>query len=144
MWCLHVIIVIWVYLMVWTQSLRISDKTSMFPPKTCVAFQDKVKKTTLSNNNIKCGELFIGYSKINCITNYTTTEKYCKLINCLAWWRWMSPTAPVVPFSNLLATVFFKKNYSLKKSRVWCNWCVLCRRIKRESILSLCEPRNLI
>ncbi len=30
-------------------------------------------------------------------------------VNCLAWWRWMSPTAPVVPFSNLLATVFFKK-----------------------------------
>ncbi len=40
--------------------------------------------TFLSNNNIKCGELFIGYSKINCITNYTITVKYCKLINCLA------------------------------------------------------------
>ncbi len=26
----------------------------------------------------------------------------------------MSPTAPVVPFSNLLATVFFKKHNSLK------------------------------
>ncbi len=23
------------------------------------------------------------------------------------------------------------------------NWCVLCRRIKRQSILSLCEPRTL-
>ncbi len=42
----------------------------------------------------------------------------------------MSPTAPVVPFSNLLATVFFKKLNSLKKSRVGYNWCVLCRRIK--------------
>ncbi len=27
----------------------------------------------------------------------------------------MSPTAPVVPFSNWLATVFFKKRNSLKK-----------------------------
>ncbi len=26
---------------------------------------------------------------------------------------------------------------------MWSNWCVLCRRIKRESILSLCEPRTL-
>ncbi len=87
-----------------------------------------------------------GYSKMNWITNYTTTGKYCKLVNCLAWWRWMSPTAPVVPFSNLLANVFFKKRFlrnSLKKSRVWCNWCVLCHRIKQESILSLCEPRTL-
>ncbi len=106
------------------------------------AFQGKKKKKTLSNNNIKCGKLLIGYSKINCITNYTTTGKYCKLINCSAWWRLMSPTAPVVPFSNLLATVFFKKHNSLKKSRVRCNWCVLCCRIKRESILSLCEPRS--
>ncbi len=55
----------------------------------------------------------------------------------------MSPTAPVVPFSNLLATVFFKKRNSFKKPRVWFNWCVLCRRIKLESILSLCEPRTL-
>ncbi len=30
----------------------------------------------------------------------------------------MSPTAPVVPFSNLLATVLFKKRTCLKKSRV--------------------------
>ncbi len=100
-------------------------------------------KKTLLNNNIKCGKLLIGYSTINWITNYTTTGKYCKLINCSAWWRLMSPTAPVVPFSNLLATVFFKKHNSLKKSRVGCNWCVLCHRIKRESILSLCEPRTL-
>ncbi len=35
---------------------------------------------------------------------------------------------PVVPFSNLLAIVFFKKRNSLKKSREGCNWCVLCRR----------------
>ncbi len=81
--------------------------------------------------------------KMNCITIYTTTGKYCKLINCLAWWRWMSLTVPVVSFSNLLATVFFKKCNSLKKSWVWCNWCVLCRTIKLESILSLCEPRTL-
>ncbi len=86
--------------------------------------------------------IFIGYSKINCTINYTWTGKYCKLINCSAWWRLMSPTASVVPFSNLLATVF-KKHNSLKKSWVWCNWCVLCRRIKRESNLSLCEPRSL-
>ncbi len=26
---------------------------------------------------------------------------------------------------------------------MWCNWCVLCRRIKRESTLSLREPRTL-
>ncbi len=84
-----------------------------------------------------------GYSTINCITNYTTIGKYCKLINCLAWWRLMSPIAPVVPFSILLATVFFKKHNSFKKSRVGCNWCVLCRRIKRESILSLCGPWTL-
>ncbi len=32
---------------------------------------------------------------------------------------------------------------SVLVSRVWCNGCVLCRRIKRESILSLCEPRTL-
>ncbi len=32
---------------------------------------------------------------------------------------------------------------SLKKSQVWSNWCVLCHRIKRDSILSLCEPRIL-
>ncbi len=52
----------------------------------------------------------------------------------------MSPTAPAVPFSHLLAMVFFKKCNSLKKkSRVGCNWCVLCCRIKHESILSLCE-----
>ncbi len=95
----------------------------------------QTKTTTLSNNNIKCGKLFVGYFKINCITNYTTTGKYCKLINCSAWWRWMSPTAPVVPFSNSLATVIFKKRTSLKKSRVGFNWFVLCRRIKRESIL---------
>ncbi len=30
----------------------------------------------------------------------------------------MSPTAPVVPFSNLLAAVIFKKRNSLKKSRM--------------------------
>ncbi len=64
-------------------SASVRDKTSMFHPKPCVAFRDKTKKT-LSNNNIKCGKLFIGYSKMNCITNYTTTGKYCKLINCLA------------------------------------------------------------
>ncbi len=102
-----------------------------------------VEEIHMANNNIKCGKLLIFYSKINCITNYTTTGKYCKLINCSAWWRLMSPTAPVVPFSNLLATVFFKKHNSLKKSRVGCNWCVLCRRIKHESILSLCEPLTL-
>ncbi len=36
-------------------SLRasVSDKTSIFHPKTCVAFRGKAKKT-LSNNNIKC------------------------------------------------------------------------------------------
>ncbi len=101
------------------------------------------KKKTLSNNNIKPDKLFIGYSTINCITNDTTTGKYCKLINYLAWWRWMSPTAPVVPFSNLLATIFFKKCNILKKSQVWINWCVLCSKIKRGSILSLCEPRTL-
>ncbi len=50
----------------------------------------------------------------------------------------------LIPYcSPMLATVFFKKHNSLKKSRVGCNWCVLCRRIKRESILSLCEPRTL-
>ncbi len=108
---------------------------SIFPPKTChISGQ--------SNNNIKCGKLLIVYSEMNCITNYTTTGKYCKLINFLAWWCWMSPTAPVDPFSNLLATVFKKRN-SLKKSRVWCNWCVLCRRINRESIFSLCESQTL-
>ncbi len=55
----------------------------------------------------------------------------------------MSQKAPVFPFSNLLATVFFKKRNSFKKSRVWANWYGLCRRIKRDSILSLCEPRTL-
>ncbi len=110
----------------------------MFHPKPCVVFRRK--KKTLLNNNIKCGKLFIYYYEMNWIKNYTTNEKYCKLINCLAWWRWMSPTAPVVPFSNLLANVLFKKRNSLKKSWVW---CVLCRRIKRESILSSCEPRTL-
>ncbi len=55
----------------------------------------------------------------------------------------MSLTARVVPFSNVLATVFFTKRDSLKKTQVGCNWCVLYRRIKRESILSLCEPRTL-
>ncbi len=77
---------------------------------------------------------------------HTTNGKYCKLINVQfnARWRLMSPTAPVVPFSNLLATVFKKRNSFLKrKSREWCNWCVLCRRINRESILSLCKPRTL-
>ncbi len=108
-----------------------------------ISGHNKNKKKTLSNNNIKCGKLFVGYSTINWITNCTTTGKYCTLINCSAWWRLMSQTAPVVPFSNLLATVFFKKRNSLKKSRVGSNWCVLCRRIKRESILSLCEPRTL-
>ncbi len=76
-----------------------SDKTSIFHPKTCrILGQNKT--------NIKCGKLFVGYSTINWITNYTTTGNYCKSINCSAWWRVMSPTAHVVPFSNLLATVF--------------------------------------
>ncbi len=66
-------------------SASVSDKTSMFHPKPCVAFRGKAKKTkTLWNNNIKCGKLFVGYSKMNCITNYTTTGKYCILINSLA------------------------------------------------------------
>ncbi len=30
-------------------------------------------------------------------------------------WRWMSPTVPVVPFSYLLASIFFKQRNSLKK-----------------------------
>ncbi len=53
----------------------------------------------------------------------------------------------VVPFSNLLATVFYKKRYSLKKyewgeTGVLC--CrILCHRIKHESILSLCDPRTI-
>ncbi len=54
----------------------------------------------------------------------------------------MSPTAPVVPFSNLLATVIFKKCNSLKNYECGVTG-VLCRRIKRESILSLCEPPYL-
>ncbi len=49
----------------------------------------------------------------------------------------------LVPISNLLATVFFKKRISLKKSRVRSNLCVLCRIMKRESVLSLCEPWTL-
>ncbi len=61
----------------------VRDKTSMFHLKPCVAFRDKAKKKTLSNNNVKCRKRFIGYSKINCVTNYTTTVKYCKLINGL-------------------------------------------------------------
>ncbi len=45
---------------------------------------------------------------------------------------------------NLLVTVFFKKRNSLKtKSIVCCNWCVLCRRITLERILSLFGPRTL-
>ncbi len=49
--------------MVRTQSLRISnlsDKTSIFHPKTCVAFRDKKKSV---EQQYKCGKLFIGYSK---------------------------------------------------------------------------------
>ncbi len=34
-----------------------------------VAFRGKTKKL-LSNNNIKCGKLFVGYSTINWITHY--------------------------------------------------------------------------
>ncbi len=101
---------------VWTQNLRISRKainSSIFPPRT-FRISGQSKKT-LSNNKIKCGKLLIGYS-----TNYATIEKYCKLINCSARWRLM--TAPVVPFSNLLATVFLR-NITVKKSRVCCNWC---------------------
>ncbi len=67
--------------MVQNQSLCISnfnDKMSMFQQ------QQKKQKKYLIDNYIKCGKLFIGYSKINGITNYTTTGKYCKLINCLA------------------------------------------------------------
>ncbi len=108
----------------------------MFLPKPCV--RDKQKQ--LSNNNIKWGKLFIGYSKMNRITNYTT-GKYCKLINCLAWWRWMSPTAPVVPFSNLLATIFFKKLKKNHECGVTGVFYVV--ELYRESILSLCEPRTL-
>ncbi len=143
MWSLHGLIVILVYLTVWTKNLRISRKAinlSIFHLKTYRILGQS--KRTLSNNNIKCGKLFIGYSTINWITNYTTTGKYCKLINCSAWWRLMFPTAPVVPFSNWLATVFFKKHNS-KKSWVWCYWCVLCRRIKCESMFSLWEPQTL-
>ncbi len=103
-------------------SVTLSDKTKHLPSEDMSHAEAKQKKT-LSNNYIKCGKLFVGYSKINCITNYTTTGKYGKLINCSAWWRWMS--AHVVPFNNLLATVFSKKYNSLKKSRVLCNWCVL-------------------
>ncbi len=50
--------------MVRTQSLRISnlsDKTSIFHPKTCVAFRDKKKKSV--EQQYKSGKLFIGYSK---------------------------------------------------------------------------------
>ncbi len=61
-------------------SVTLCDKTSI---RRLVAFRGKIS-LTLSNNNIKCGKLFIGYSKMNCIRNYTTTGKYCKLINCLA------------------------------------------------------------
>ncbi len=46
--------------MVRTQSLRISnlsDKTSIFHPKTCVAFRDKKKK--VSNNNINAGNYLL-------------------------------------------------------------------------------------
>ncbi len=64
-------------------SVSISDKTSIFHPKTCVTFRGKAKKT-LSHNNIKCGKLFVSYSKMNCIfissLFYTTTGKYCTLI----------------------------------------------------------------
>ncbi len=77
---------------------------------------------------------------MNRITNYTTTGKYCKLINCLAWWRWMSPTATVVPFSNLLATIFLKK---LKKHECGVTGVFYVVELYRESILGLCEPRTL-
>ncbi len=90
-------------------------------------------KKTLSNNNIKCGKLFIGYSIINWITNYTTIGKYCKLINCSAWWRLMSPTAPVVPFSNffpgfcLQSDVIVPPLYSHNWIHLWYYWTFLDR-----------------
>ncbi len=39
-------------------------------------FGVKKNNNTFSNNNLKCGKLFIGYSKINCIINYTIDKLF--------------------------------------------------------------------
>ncbi len=52
-------------------SASVSDKLEHFPSEDLSHFGAKKK----SNNNIKCGKLFVGYSTVNPIINYTTTGK---------------------------------------------------------------------
>ncbi len=66
-----------------------------------------------SNNNIKCGKRLIGYSTINCTTNYTTTEKYCKCCKKLSGVMAFNVSDSACIFNNLLATFFFLRNVAV-------------------------------
>ncbi len=73
----------------WREYNRVGDyDVDHLPSEDLLHFRAKQKKL-LSNNNIKCGKLFIGSSTINYITNYTTTGKYCKLIKGSVCWGWI-------------------------------------------------------
>lgn len=56
------------------------------------------------------------------------------------WWRLMSRTISVVPFSHLLRSCI-KTHKSLKKTKVH-YWCILCCRIKHENYLVFCSPQT--
>lgn len=51
---------------------------------------------------------------------------------CSTWWRLMSTSLDL--FSFLLATVFYKTQKSLQKSRAEYYWYILCPRIKLRSV----------